>query len=224
MVSAKYIEICVFFLLLSCIDILEFCQIQTENCACYESKLTNEIEMNCLEVFLDNPIDLDLDFLYLNNNNTKSIRLIIKNKFINQIKTSLTNGNGYLKMITSLRIENSKIVELKSDSFIGLIALNELFINKNQLEVIQRNAFNGLDLNLKKLEMISNGIRLIDKNMFNTLVYLEYLNMGSNLIEEIKINSFHGLINLKTLILNSNKLRKIPNDLFQNLTNLEKLF
>jgi len=110
---------CIFLLILIRLRSLKASQIQTESCTCTNNQ---NIEMSCLEDQLNYSIGLDqLKIESLN----KPIAIIVRNKWISRIKSL---ENKYLKNVISLRIENCKMKELKTNSFKGMISLNELFI------------------------------------------------------------------------------------------------
>jgi Leucine-rich repeat (LRR) protein len=193
------------------------CQIQAENCTCIENE--QDTQMNCLKNELAYSIDLDFDQLkskYLN----KSIKLEIKNKFINEIKASLAE-NAFTRKVTSLRIENCKIKELKANSFESMLSLRELFLNNDEIENIHPNSFAGLNSSLISLELISNRLKIITKEVFQNLQNLQYLNLNINEIEEMETDSFSSLNSLKGIKLEGNRLKSLRYGSFKNLTRLE---
>jgi len=178
--------------------------------------------MYCLEDRLSYEVDLDFGQLVIENWK-RSIKLIIQNKFIYQIK-KLTPDSNYSQMVVSLRIENCKMKEIKANSFEKMVSLNELFLINDNLEIIQRDSFKGLEMNLKLLEIVSNRLKVIKENEFFNLKNLENFMINSNEIEQIDTNAFYGIANIKQLKINSNILKSIQNNLFDNLTVLEELW
>jgi len=144
------------------------------------------------------------------------VGLTVKNKFIIQMQTSETQTK-LLKMIKILIIEDCNMKELKANSFLGMASLNELYLNNDQLEKIANDCFNGLELNLKILEITSNQIKIINKEMLKNLFNLQILRIFSNEIEGIETEAFNSLSKLNLLRLNGNKIKIIQNGLFKNL-------
>jgi hypothetical protein len=110
------------------------CQIETERCICINQM--SLVQIKCSEDRFSHEIDLNFGKIILKNWNG-SIKLIIKNKFISQIKT-FTSESDYPKLKVSLKIENYKMKELKANSFENMASLNELFLYNDNLEIIQQ--------------------------------------------------------------------------------------
>ena len=98
-------------IILVCQRGIETCKLQKENCTCQEYAIS-VIQINCFENQLNSPIDLDLGQLMIEKTN-KFVILMIKNKFINQIKTF---ENKYSNMIKILIIVDCLMEKLRSDS------------------------------------------------------------------------------------------------------------
>ncbi len=73
------------------------CLIETETCLC--TKIDQFIDMSCAEYRILTPIVLDLSKLKVNYLRYELVRLKIKNKFLNEIKTS--SPNVFFKKINS---------------------------------------------------------------------------------------------------------------------------
>jgi Leucine-rich repeat (LRR) protein len=194
------------------------CLIGTETCLC--TKIDQFIDMSCVEYRILTPVVLDLSKLKVNFLRYELVRLQIKSKFLNEIKSS--SPNVFFKKITILRLEDCILKEIKSMSFQGMTFLSELYLNRNSIEIIQQNSFAGL--NLKKLELMGNKIQALNQNSFSLLTNLLYLNLGSNEINQLNVQSFNGLGNLRELKLNFNRIKLVQNGLFGNLSMLEKLW
>ena len=189
----------------------EACQLEQENCTCEENE-RGDIQMSCVEIRFNMLIYLNLSQLSIEQSN-KWIRLTIRNKFINQIKTS---EMGLSQMITSLRIDECEMRELKENSFLHMQSLTELFLTNDHLESIQVNAFRYIDSNLKILVIASNNIRQIH---FEMLINLNFLDLTNNDIDEICLST----TNVTYLALESNRIKVIQNDFFRKLTRLINL-
>ena len=126
----------------------EMCQIQTENCTCVNRG--SSVQMDCLKDRLSYEIDLDFGQFKIGPSK-KSINLTIKNMLINQIKL-FANESDDFRMIVSLRIEDCKMKELKTNSFEKMNSFKDSFKN--------------LELNLKTLEIVSKRIKIIKETDF----------------------------------------------------------
>ena len=156
-------ELHIFILIIYFIKTAKECQIQTENCSC-----TNQdsfVQMECLEDQMSFEIVLYFGQLKIDQSN-RLINLTIKNKFINQIKALNFSDNDYSQMIVSLRIEDCKMKELKANSFEKMTSLTELYLINDEIEIIQQDAFKGLEFNLKTVEIVSNRLKLIKATQF----------------------------------------------------------
>jgi len=80
---------------------------------------------------------------------------------------------------TNIILVSKNIQIVDPATFSGLVSLQRLYLNFNQLEEIHQNTFNGLT-SLRTLYMHSNQIAEIDRTTFNGLTSLEELWLYSN--------------------------------------------
>ncbi len=98
-----------------------------------------------------------------------------------------------------LGLQRKKLTDLIGfDEIPGLTALEEIYLNNNQLTALPANIFNGLSA-------------------------LQFLNLSYNQFTALPDNLFNGLTSLRILELNDNQLTALPADLFHGLTALQKL-
>ncbi|CAH2223120.1 toll-like receptor 8, partial [Pelobates cultripes] len=108
-------------------------------------------------------------------------------------------------------------LEIKEDTFSGLLKLKELYIDHNYLCKIPT----GIPSSLKILSLQENNIFSISNESFFRLTQLEELYLGNNCYYgnkcnksfEIQDGAFAGLQQLTVLHLNSNNLTKVPSKL-----------
>jgi Leucine-rich repeat (LRR) protein len=113
---------------------------------------------------------------------------------------------------------------LEKDSFIskGLIELDELAMDRCELQTVELGAFNGLT-KLTILSMQENRIREITGRTFEKMICLEYLQLQYNRIEHLDVNVFSGSINVKHINLGGNELQTLHPDIFVGLPKLERV-
>ena len=103
-----------------------------------------------------------------------------------------------------IRIENKIYGGInKSSNGQFLVKIKELWINNNQINKLESNAFQVLK-NLKQFILYSNVIEDIEQNAFNGLIFLEYLYLYDNKIKCIRNETFKNLDFGKTI---TNKFR-----------------
>jgi Leucine-rich repeat (LRR) protein len=98
-----------------------------------------------------------------------------------------------------------------------------IFLDNNEIEIIQNNIFNGLN-NVTLIDLQYNKITKINKETFHGLKKLNSLNLQHNKITEMDKDCFNELVSLTELYLNSNELSNIDENTFQDLFNLEKIY
>ena len=192
-----------FILLIHLLSILlvtiKNCEIENEICSCSENQLSENIQMNCFDNRLNTSIEFSFETLKILANN-KKITLNIQNKLISKlIYLSESEVSTFTRSITSLSMENCKISKIAENSFFALKSLNDLILNTNEIETLEKNSFHGPESSLKKLELYSNRIKSITNGVFTRLVLLEYLDLRGNEMSQIDLGSFENLQNLKIL-------------------------
>lgn len=76
---------------------------------------------------------------------------------------------------------------------------------------------------LKSLECRSCGLTEIDKQVYELLPHLSYLDLGDNLLVSISSEEFSPLINLRHLKLDGNRITAIKSSVFSNQQELKRL-
>jgi Leucine-rich repeat (LRR) protein len=163
----------------------------------------------------------------------------------------LTEENLYslAKMLSSTRTiiyRHSSIKAVPKNAFANSINnfLERLYLNDNQIKVINPNSFNYLsklrflDLKnnlivylpedafsrndqLEEIDLQNNRINLIDSNAFNILPKLQYLYLNNNSLTEVSGNMFSYVNNSLDVRLNNNKISKIKSSFFTKLRFLD---
>jgi Leucine-rich repeat (LRR) protein len=127
-----------------------------------------------------------------------------------------------LRNLNHLTLWNNKIKSIEDYSLSHLIALTELNLSSNQLTFISKEMFSGLR-NLTLLTLWNNNIKSIEDDSFSHLIALTELNLGSNQFTSIIKGMFYGLPNLTLLNIINNKIKSIEADSFIHLIALTEL-
>lgn len=117
--------------------------------------------------------------------------------------------------ILTLNLTQSNISVLKPNSFVGLVFMKNLLLQKNLITTISPTTFKGIQ-ELLFLNMEKNKIETLQNDCFKELIKLQTLNLNDNQIEHIETNSFNGLDSLTELDISNNKITNIK-DVFNKL-------
>ena len=126
-----------------------------------------------------------------------------------------------LDSITSLDLSGA-VDSLQNGDFSGLSALETLNLDSNSLTTIPRNVFNGLSA-LKDLDLSDNSLTSVHQSVFNGLSALEDLDLSDNSLTTLPHHVFNGLSALETLDLSDNGLTSVAWPVFEYVAALETL-
>ncbi|XP_037907753.1 connectin [Hermetia illucens] len=121
-----------------------------------------------------------------------------------------------------IQLINNHIEAIDQDAFANHVSLTELNLVRNQITEIDRNAFRNLPA-LEKLFLSSNNISNLHEDVFSALGKLSDLKLDQNQISVLTRDVFKGLGNLKTLKLTHNNLNFIGDTVFAELWSLQEL-
>ncbi|XP_065662361.1 slit homolog 3 protein isoform X7 [Hydra vulgaris] len=124
--------------------------------------------------------------------------------------------------VTSLVLNENFITELPANSFTKYKHLRELFLYKNFISKIHKDAFNGLQ-KLTELSLHSNRLTSFENGTFSSLKNLRRLYLFTNYIKSIDNGVLQGLDKVETLFLHENLLRTIPEGTFAHMEQLQIL-
>ncbi|XP_013913669.1 PREDICTED: leucine-rich repeat-containing protein 4 [Thamnophis sirtalis] len=82
----------------------------------------------------------------------------------------------------------------------------------------------GIPSGTRYLNLMENGIKVIQADTFRHLHHLEVLQLGRNAIRQIEVGAFNGLASLNTLELFDNWLTVVPSGAFEYLSKLRELW
>lgn len=159
----------------------------------------------------------------------------------NRISKIETNSLRRFRGLRILRLSNNSLREIPSQLFDETFQLKELYLNNNQISVVD-----DLPLNLTVLDLSSNDLHIIpptlsrhgnlhklnlsrnfvDSNspfVLDEMQQLLELDLSYNNLQNVQGKFFAGLKYLTDLRLNNNDIRHLETRCFQNLTRLKRL-
>ncbi|KAM4713673.1 toll-like receptor 5 [Anableps anableps] len=111
--------------------------------------------------------------------------------------------------VHSLDLSKNRIFALRQRVFSPLTEVTIIDLSQNKVNQIHRNAFEGLQGNLKTLNLSHNLLGEIYAHTFASLTNLEILDLSHNHVGALGYGSFTGLPNLKFLNLRDNSLQEL---------------
>ena len=95
-------------------------------------------------------------------------------------------------------------------------------MQKNRIRAVSSETFNGL-VDIKELFMDDNQLKVLDAGTFGSLSKLVYLCLFQNRIESIHRMAFEGAFNLEKMYLFNNKIARLPTQTFSSLVKMKDL-
>lgn len=129
----------------------------------------------------------------------------------------------HLVNLTLLDLSHNNIRSIHQYTFNGLVDLQHLKFNSNELGKIPNGTFQYTQ-NLVILELVHNSIYNVTKEMFTGLGNLHHLYLNGNYMRSIHNNAFLSLINLTELNLSFNLLHSANRKMFAGLSKLRHLY
>lgn len=113
---------------------------------------------------------------------------------------------------------------LYKKNFRGLVKIDGLLFDKNQISYIEEDAFDDL-VNLRLIFLANNRLKTwsLPENVFSKVTNLTSVLMNNNNFDSLDRNLFKNNLKLKHLILSENNLKSIPSDIFLFNVNLKLL-
>nr|XP_033810231.1 leucine-rich repeat and fibronectin type-III domain-containing protein 4 [Geotrypetes seraphini]XP_033810232.1 leucine-rich repeat and fibronectin type-III domain-containing protein 4 [Geotrypetes seraphini] len=122
---------------------------------------------------------------------------------------------GDLESLRSLHLDGNRLTEIHEDDLRGMLNLQHLIINNNQLVSISIIAFNDFLSTLEDLDLSYNNLNTAPWEAIQNMVSLHTLNLDHNLIDYIMEGTFAELYKLSRLDMTSNRLYTLrPDPLF----------
>ncbi|GLV38849.1 hattifattener [Carabus blaptoides fortunei] len=106
-----------------------------------------------------------------------------------------------------------------SRDFDGLDSLTALNLERNLLQTLGENAFDGVKTTLSSLSLLNNLLPEFPRVALSTLKELRVLDIGFNLLTELPKDAFHGNPSITLLALDGNPLSTVPFAALSHLNN-----
>lgn len=215
-----------------------------------------DLQLNLIKVIPCTTFNFhNLTELNLGNNRISSLRCQINSKWPGHLSLDYSSQLFYkdqvdtfdgLGLLIRLRLSDNMLTTLNSRSFAGLKSLKALYLENNQIKVLERDTFKGLH-NLNELDLSGNRLVLLKPWYFKGLPRLEVLKLNGNyivniqkktfvhsnqiteidfsdnLLTVIEKSAFHSLSHLNILKLNNNKITSLDPQVFDSKTQLSYL-
>lgn len=107
--------------------------------------------------------------------------------------------------------------------FIGLRALERLYLQKNNISWIHDECFSSHTKALQYIDLSYNLIKSVSRSVFSGLAFIEEINLSHNQITELEEGSFTNLRSLRILDLSYNRLRTVDYTTTFHISGLEIL-
>ena len=114
------------------------------------------------------------------------------------------------------------ITELQIGDFAGLVGLQELWLQYNELKGLEPGIFSEL-AELRVLYLNNNGLETLDSDLFSALERLQELTLYNNGLTELPADVFANLSELEGIWLHDNEFATLPAELFSSLSGLKEL-
>lgn len=115
-----------------------------------------------------------------------------------------------------------RLAALPHDLFHKLYSLQFLYLQENQIHILQDDLFSDL-VNLSHLFLHGNRIRALSENVFRGLVNLDRLLLHDNRIRQVHRKSFRDLGRLTILYLFNNSLAELPGQTMRDVQGIQFL-
>ncbi|XP_068244417.1 uncharacterized protein haf isoform X2 [Palaemon carinicauda] len=139
--------------------------------------------------------------------------LNLKGTKLRSIPTAILN----LPVLAFLDVAQNEIGELQPGSLKNLHSLTALNMERNSLQRLDANNFEGVNDTLSSLSLLNNHITDFPTEALNTLSELRVLDIGFNMITKIPDDAFHGVRSLTLLALDGNPINTVPLQAFKHL-------
>ncbi|XP_047990532.1 protein slit-like [Leguminivora glycinivorella] len=128
----------------------------------------------------------------------ESVDCSYTNPVLFNIQDSLPN------MVYSLDLSSNNLSDISNSYLYQSKYMKELILSNNKISRIESNVLQLPELT--KLDLSNNKLEFIDKDVFNDIKKLEYLNIANNRFTTFTRLAFHHLSNLNQIILDNNNI------------------
>ncbi len=121
-----------------------------------------------------------------------------------------------IKGLVELYLENNDLRLLQDGTFNGTSALQKLDLRLNKLDLLKRSMFSGL-INLKSVWLGFNEVVELSGSVFLYLTNTNKLTLNANKLKYISVDAFNGMTYLVYLDISDNNLKELPSDIFAGM-------
>ncbi|MEE6506717.1 hypothetical protein FKM82_007820 [Ascaphus truei] len=125
--------------------------------------------------------------------------------------------------LEEITITRTTVTYVDAYAFVGLTKLKSLFLNELNLSSANIHHLAFQDLHIQHLDLSSNNLRSIHRQMFSGLKNLSVLNLSRNRIGLIQNQAFESLLQLSVLNLDHNDLKTVTPLWFKIFSNYSTL-
>ncbi|MFH4974123.1 hypothetical protein AB6A40_000832 [Gnathostoma spinigerum] len=129
-----------------------------------------------------------------------------------------------LRKLRSINLNNNKLTDIDEGALAGIINLQQLRLERNNICALSRNALNETKSRLELLDLSDNCFTQIPAQNIRNSHRLMYLDLSNNKIQQVTNFEFMNLPMLKELRLNDNAISKITSMAFMNVPQLQYLY
>lgn len=167
----------------------------------------------------------ELDWVTVCNQQTCRCKWVSGQKMAECINSSLTSiPKNLSNEVQVLDLTNNKILEMNKDAFreVGLINLHKLIARSCSIELVDKDAFRGLEI-LIELDLSDNNIHVLHPATFRDPFRLRKIYLNHNQIQRLRNGLFSNMSFLQTVELNSCLITDIEPKTFYNITKFNSL-
>lgn len=167
----------------------------------------------------------ELDWVTVCNQQTCRCKWVSGQKMAECINSSLTSiPKNLSNEVQVLDLTNNKILEMNKDAFreVGLINLHKLIARSCSIELVDKDAFRGLEI-LIELDLSDNNIHVLHPATFRDPFRLRKIYLNHNLIQRLRNGLFSNMSFLQTVELNACLITDIEPKTFYNITKFNSL-
>ncbi|XP_072179753.1 uncharacterized protein [Diadema setosum] len=146
--------------------------------------------------------------------------LSLSHNQIERIEPGTFQGFSNLEVLI---LSNNKIRQVEASTFTGALKLQLIHLQRNNLEIFDRLALNGTNMDLGGINLSHNNIKDIETDTFQHVIKLRFIVLYNNSLSCLRSGVFDNLRQLTSLRLGRNKLKTLENDLFRDFNQLQTI-
>ena len=145
-----------------------------------------------------------------------ALELMLSHNRINALPTRVFSN---LSKLQTLLLDDNQIQTIERSAFEGLESLTSVYLSYNIIDTIPESLFSNLS-KLQRLFLDNNQIQIVERLAFEGLESLTYIDLYYNRIHKIRAQAFSKLPKIQTLNMSHNKIRTVEALAFEGLESL----